>query len=109
MNLSRLMLVGPQWYDYSPTTLVKEKGTTMSLTFAASDPRSEAGASAMPTDKMQIKFYAQREDLRDALKRAASDDQRSASVLIERILIDWLVDRGYLAKSPTKPKRETRK
>ena len=59
----------------------------------------------MPTDKTQIKFYAQRDDLRDALKRAASDDQRSSSVLIERILIDWLVDRGYLAKSPTKPKR----
>ena len=73
----------------------------MSLTFAASD--------AMPTDKTQIKFYAQRDDLRDALKRAASDDQRSASVMIERILIEWLVDHGYLAKSPTKPKRETRK
>jgi hypothetical protein len=63
----------------------------------------------MPTDKTQIKFYAQRDDLRDALKRAASDDQRSTSVLIERILIDWLVDNGYLTKSPTKPKRETRK
>ena len=70
----------------------------MSLKFATSN--------AMPTDKTQIKFYAQRDDLRDALRRAASDDQRSSSVLIERILIDWLVDRGYLTKSPTKPKRK---
>jgi hypothetical protein len=73
----------------------------MSLTFAVPD--------VMPTEKTQIKFYAQRDDLRDALKRAASDDQRSTSVLIERILVDWLADHGYLTKSQTKPKRETRK
>jgi len=60
------------------------------MTFASVAPGD------MPTDKTQIKFYAGRPGLRDALKRAASDDQRSTSVLIERILAEWLADRGYL-------------
>lgn len=55
----------------------------------------------MPTDKTQIKFYAKRPDLRDALKRAAADDERSTSVLIERILVEWLNARGYF-KGPRK-------
>lgn len=59
----------------------------------------------MPTDKTQIKFYAGRADLREALKRAASDDQRSTSVLIERILIEWLAARGYLKSKPDAAKR----
>ena len=59
-----------------------------------------AAFDAMPTlTRSQIKFYAQRDDLRDALKRAASDDQRSASVLIERILIDWLVRSRLCSRS----------
>jgi hypothetical protein len=68
----------------------------MSLTLATQ--------SAMTTDKTQIKFYALRDDLRDAIKRAAFDDQRSSSVFIERVLVDWLIDHGYLAKSLPKPK-----
>ena len=51
------------------------------------------------TDKTQIKFYAKREDLREALKRAAENDMRSVSVLIELILTDWLEARGYLPKA----------
>jgi hypothetical protein len=50
------------------------------------------------TDKTQIKFYAKRENLRGALKRAAEDDMRSVSVLIELILTDWLEAHGYLPK-----------
>jgi hypothetical protein len=64
-------------------------------------------SGGMPTDKTQIKFYAGRPGLREALKRAAIDDERSTSVLIERILVEWLTDRGYLAKAATK-RRERR-
>ena len=64
--------------------------------------------SDVPTDKTQIKFYARSDDLRDALKRAADADMRSVSTLIEMILSEWLVARGYL--KPEKPsKREPRK
>jgi hypothetical protein len=52
--------------------------------------------SDMATDKTQIKFYAKREKLRDALKRAADADMRSVSTLIEMILTEWLEGRGYL-------------
>jgi hypothetical protein len=51
--------------------------------------------SDVPTDKTQIKFYAKGDDLRDALKRAADDDMRSVSTLIEMILTEWLEKRGY--------------
>jgi hypothetical protein len=69
-----------------------------------------AAPGDVPTDKTQIKFYARRgDDLRDALKRAAADDQRSTSVMIERILVEWLEARGYLAKpGEAKPKAKTR-
>jgi hypothetical protein len=50
----------------------------------------------VPTDKTQIKFYVKREELREALKRAADADMRSVSTLIELILTDWLTARGYL-------------
>jgi hypothetical protein len=60
--------------------------------------RDHQSALRVTTDKTQIKFYARREDLREALKRAAENDMRSVSVLIELILIDWLEARGYLLK-----------
>jgi hypothetical protein len=50
----------------------------------------------VPTDKTQIKFYVKRDDLRDALKRAADADMRSVSTLIEMVLTEWLDARGYL-------------
>jgi hypothetical protein len=37
-------------------------------------------------------------DLKAALERAAKDDDRSVSSLVERILKGWLVERGYLPK-----------
>jgi hypothetical protein len=52
--------------------------------------------SVVTTDKTQIKFYARSDDLKDALKRAADADMRSVSTLIEMILTEWLVERGYL-------------
>ncbi|GEO80970.1 hypothetical protein [Pararhodospirillum oryzae] len=35
-------------------------------------------------------------EVKDALTRAAADDDRSVSSLVERILKAWLQDRGYL-------------
>jgi hypothetical protein len=36
------------------------------------------------------------QDVRDALTKAASDDGRSVSGLIGKILSDWLKEKGYL-------------
>jgi hypothetical protein len=59
------------------------------------------------TDKTQLKVYVRSSDLLDALKRAAKDDARSVSVLVDLILTEWLGARGYIAgdrKAPSKPK-----
>ena len=37
-------------------------------------------------------------DTKAALERAAKDDDRSVSSLVERILRGWLEERGYLPK-----------
>lgn len=37
-------------------------------------------------------------DVKEALTRAAKDDDRSVSSLVERILKTWLTERGYLLK-----------
>lgn len=37
-------------------------------------------------------------ETKDALERAAKDDMRSVSSLVEKILTDWLRDKGYLGK-----------
>src|SRR4051794_24144634 len=39
-------------------------------------------------------------ELRDALRRAARDDDRSASSLLDRTVRAWLKKRGYLAAPP---------
>lgn len=39
-------------------------------------------------------------EIKEALARAAKDDDRSASSLIARILKQWLTDKGYLPPSP---------
>lgn len=36
-------------------------------------------------------------DLKEALIKAAKDDRRSVSSLVEIIIEDWLKDKGYLA------------
>ena len=36
-------------------------------------------------------------EIKAALERAAKDDGRSVSGLVERILRGWLVEKGYLA------------
>lgn len=35
-------------------------------------------------------------EIKEALERAAKDDDRSTSSLVERILKQWLVEKGYL-------------
>jgi hypothetical protein len=35
-------------------------------------------------------------DTQEALKRAAADDERSVSSMVERVLRDLLVEKGYL-------------
>lgn len=37
--------------------------------------------------------------VKEALERAAKDDDRSVSSTAERILKEWLVRKGYLSKS----------
>ncbi len=37
-------------------------------------------------------------EMKDALERAATEDSRSVSSLIIKILTDWLRERGYLPK-----------
>jgi len=39
--------------------------------------------------------------IKEALARAAADDDRSVSTLVERILKAWLVEKGYLGKGVT--------
>ena len=47
-----------------------------------------------------------RPEIKEALEKAATDDDRSISSLVERILQEWLTGRGYLVKpaAPTAPK-----
>jgi hypothetical protein len=52
--------------------------------------------SVVTTDKTTITFRVSREEIRAALKRAASDDQRSVTVTLERIVVEWLEKHGYL-------------
>lgn len=35
-------------------------------------------------------------DTKDALERAAKDDDRSVSSLVERVMKAWLTEKGYL-------------
>ncbi|WP_448187910.1 ribbon-helix-helix protein, CopG family [Azospirillum sp. sgz301742] len=37
-------------------------------------------------------------EVKEALAKAAKDDDRSVSSLVERVLKAWLVERGYLPK-----------
>jgi hypothetical protein len=37
-------------------------------------------------------------ETKTAAEKAASDDMRSLSSLIEKVLTDWLRERGYLSK-----------
>lgn len=36
------------------------------------------------------------EKLKDAMERAAKDDHRSLASLIEKVMSDWLKEKGYL-------------
>jgi hypothetical protein len=47
-------------------------------------------------------------EIKEALERAAADDDRSVSSLVERFLRDALVARGYLAKPEPAAARATK-
>jgi hypothetical protein len=69
--------------------------------------------SLVTTEKPAIMFRVSRTEIRDALKRAAHDDVRSVSTLLEKIVGDWLAAHGYLDGEPdtargAKPKAKTR-
>jgi len=40
--------------------------------------------------------------MKAAVEKIAADDQRSVMVLVERLLVDWLRERGNLPKQPKK-------
>jgi hypothetical protein len=50
------------------------------------------------TDKPQLKVYVRNQELIDALKKAAADDARTMSVLVDLILTEWLERRGYMKR-----------
>jgi len=41
-------------------------------------------------------------ETKSAIEQAAADDLRSVSSLVEKILIEWLRERGYLKKEQPK-------
>ena len=41
-----------------------------------------------------------------ALVRAAAEDQRTVTVMVTRILEEWLTGHGYLEKQPVPPRRK---
>jgi hypothetical protein len=40
-------------------------------------------------------------DVKAALEKAAKDDVRSLSSLVEKVLTEWLRDKGYLKEIPS--------
>jgi hypothetical protein len=41
-------------------------------------------------------------EIKEALQRAAQDDVRSVSSMAEKILTDWLREKGYVGRKPAK-------
>ena len=41
-----------------------------------------------------------KEEMRIALEKAAEDDTRSTSSMVEKIIKDWLQEKGYLPRAP---------
>lgn len=37
-------------------------------------------------------------EVKEALEKAAKDDRRSVSSLVEKVLVEWLEKKGYLPK-----------
>ena len=50
---------------------------------------------AMTSDKPVV-FIRVSLETKEALTKAAKDDMRSVSVMVEKILIEWLRAKGYL-------------
>jgi hypothetical protein len=44
-------------------------------------------------------------EIKDALERAATEDHRSMSSMIEKILSEWLREHGYLEKPKAKGRK----
>jgi hypothetical protein len=43
-------------------------------------------------------------EVKKALEEAARDDHRSAASLIEKVLVDWLTEKGYLKPESKRPR-----
>jgi len=57
----------------------------------------------MTTDKSPILIRVQPRT-KDALKKAASDQERSVSFVLDKMAVEWLRQNGYLPKAkPKKP------
>ena len=48
------------------------------------------------------------DDMKAALIRAAADDSRSVSSLVDKLIAEWLRDHGYLKPRNPTPKRRTK-
>ena len=44
-------------------------------------------------------------EIKAALERAAADDHRSMSSMIEKLLAEWLTEHGYLGKPKAKGRK----
>lgn len=49
------------------------------------------------------------EEAKAALAKAAKDDMRSMASLIEKILVEWLREKGYAQEAPKTPPTRRRK
>jgi hypothetical protein len=58
----------------------------------------EHTSKRVTTDKPQLKVYVRSQELIDALKKAAADDSRTMSVLVDLILTEWLEEHGFLKR-----------
>lgn len=56
----------------------------------------------MTTDKPPL-FIRVHPEVKAAVEKAAAEDQRSVAVFVERLLVDWLREKGYLP--PKEPKK----
>jgi hypothetical protein len=54
------------------------------------------GATTKPKDAKLMVNYRLKSSVLAALAKAANDDGRSGTGMVEKILSDWLKERGYL-------------
>ncbi len=78
------------------------------LAYIPSRGKCRHGESMARTNPLGVRVEP---EIKDALERAAADDDRSVSSLVGRFLREALIARGYLpkpgsAKAPAKPRKK---